>query len=452
MISRASSFSARNGIEVSEPVSYEWRRVTYSEAIQFLRGLQMFGARFGLETARQLARAAGHPQDRLKFIHVAGTNGKGSTCAMLEAIYRATGLRVGLYTSPHLVSFRERIQVNREMIREDDVARLVAEAREWVKQLGPDAAVTFFEAVTVIALRYFAEQKCDVVIWETGLGGRLDATNIVTPLVSVITNVQFDHEQWLGDTLEKIAREKAGIIKARVPVVTAAQDSAVLNVIREIAAQQLAPLHAITAAELARVPARLALAGEHQRWNAALALRVVEILRGVFPVDDETLNDALETVKWDARFHVIQRGRQTLVLDGAHNSAGARALAQTLITHFPGKPLTLVLGVLADKNWRDVCHALAPLARRAIAVRVASDRATDAGQLAQASRDANAAAQVEVAASCSDALQAASEEELIVVTGSLYFVGEAIELLGLSAAPGERALNAWNAPTTQKQQ
>lgn len=426
--------------------------MTYPEAIQFLRSLQMFGARFGLETTQQLARAANRPQDRLKFIHVAGTNGKGSTCAILEAIYRAAGFRVGLYTSPHLVSFRERIQVNREMIREEDVARLVDEAQQWVKQLGPDAAVTFFEVVTVIALRYFAEQKCDVVIWETGLGGRLDATNIVTPLVSVITNVQLDHEQWLGETLEKIAREKAGIIKARVPVVTAAQDATVLKVIRDVAAQQLAPLHAITAGDLARVPAKLALAGEHQRWNAALALRVVEILRGVFPVSDETLTRALETVKWDARFHVIQRGRQTIVLDGAHNPAGARALAQTLITHFPGRPLALLLGILADKNWREVCHALAPLARRVITVRVASDRTADAEQLAQTSREANGDARVEVAASCSDALQAVSDVELIVVTGSLYFVGEAIELLGLSAAPGERALNEWNSSTMQKPQ
>ncbi len=195
--------------------------MTYSEAVQFLYDLRLFGAKFGLENTFKLAALAGNPQSRLRFIHVAGTNGKGSTCAMLESIYRAAGLRVGLFTSPHLVSFRERIQVNRRLIGEDEVVRLVEDLQPSFKQFPDGHHPTFFEVVTVMALKYFAEQKCDLVIWETGLGGRLDATNIVTPLASVITNIAFDHEQWLGDTLEKIAAEKAGIIKPGVPVVTA---------------------------------------------------------------------------------------------------------------------------------------------------------------------------------------------------------------------------------------
>ena len=170
----------------------------------FFTALRLFGAKFGLENTFQLAALAGNPQDRLRFIHVAGTNGKGSTCAMLESIYRAAGLRVGLFTSPHLVSFRERIQVNRQLIPENDVVRLVEELRPWLKQFPDGHHPTFFEVVTVMALKFFAEQNCDLVIWETGLGGRLDATNIVTPLASVITNIQFDHQQWLGDTLAKL--------------------------------------------------------------------------------------------------------------------------------------------------------------------------------------------------------------------------------------------------------
>src|ERR1051325_1190805 len=184
--------------------------MTYPEAIQFLYDLQLFGARLGLDAPRALAAWAGNPQDKLRFIHVAGTNGKGSTCAMLESIYRTAGVRVGLFTSPHLVSFRERIQVSRQPISDPNVARLVEEMRDLLREFSAEHHPTFFEVVTVMALRYFAEQKCDLVIWETGLGGRLDATNIVTPLASVITNIQLDHQQLLGNTIEQIAAEKAG--------------------------------------------------------------------------------------------------------------------------------------------------------------------------------------------------------------------------------------------------
>src|SRR6267154_1575814 len=209
--------------------------MTYEAAIQFLYSLRLFGTKLGLENTFKLAAAAGNPQDHLRFIHVAGTNGKGSTCAMLESIYRAAGLRVGLFTSPHLISFRERIQVNRQLIPESELIRLVEEFQPLLKQFPANNHLTLFEVVTVMALKYFAEQKCDLVIWETGLGGRLDATNIVTPLASVITNIAFDHQQWLGDTLGKIAFEKAGIIKSEIPVATAAGEPEALAVIVKIA-------------------------------------------------------------------------------------------------------------------------------------------------------------------------------------------------------------------------
>src|SRR5712672_1022394 len=206
--------------------------MTYDEAIRFLYDLRWFGAKFGLANTIKLASLAGNPQDNLRFIHVAGTNGKGSTCAMLESIYRTAGFRVGLFTSPHLVAFGERIQVNREIISEDEVVRLVSELKPLLATFSTDEHPTFFEVVTVMALLYFVERKCDLVIWETGLGGRLDATNIVQPLASVITNVHYDHQQWLGEKLSSIAFEKAGIIKPGIPAITATVEPEALEVIQ----------------------------------------------------------------------------------------------------------------------------------------------------------------------------------------------------------------------------
>jgi len=188
--------------------------VTYPEAIQWLYDLRLFGAKLGLENPRHLAELAGNPQDRLRIIHVAGTNGKGSVCAMLESIYRHAGYRTGLFTSPHLISFRERMQVNRQLIAEEDIIRLAGEIQTLLRDCPRTNHPTFFEVITVMALQHFAKNKCDVVLLETGLGGRLDATNIVTPIASVITSIAEDHQQWLGDTLAKIATEKAGIIKS----------------------------------------------------------------------------------------------------------------------------------------------------------------------------------------------------------------------------------------------
>ena len=416
----------------------------YREAVEFLGSLQMFGAQLGLERAARLAEMAGSPERQLRFIHVAGTNGKGSTCAMLDSIYRNAGWRVGLYTSPHLVSFRERLQVDRELISERDVARLVEEARGWLAEFSPDNHPTFFEVVTILALRHFAEQKCEVVIWETGLGGRLDATNIVTPLASVITNVQFDHEQWLGDTLEKIAAEKAGIIKPGVPVVTAATGEG-LAVIRATAARLGAPLHCVSdqtsALGYAVVPN---LRGAHQRVNAALAIKTVEIVRGPLPLNDSAITRGLGAVPWPGRFQILSRGDQTLVLDGAHNPAGAHALAETLRREFPQAQPTLVLGVLEDKNWETVCRTLAPLCSRIITVPVNSRRTGKPEALVAACREAvSPRVAVGTATSVAEALAATRRDEIVVVTGSLYLIGEVMELLGLGHAAHERALNEW---------
>jgi dihydrofolate synthase / folylpolyglutamate synthase len=433
--------------------------MTYAEAIQFLYGLRLFGAKFGLENTLNLAALAGDPQSKLRFIHVAGTNGKGSTCAMLESIYRAAGMRVGLFTSPHLISFRERMQVKRELISEADVVRLVAELRELSSefrfQAAPEpakagtpnqiASPTFFEFVTVMALKYFAEQKCDLVIWETGLGGRLDATNIVTPLASVITNIGLDHQQWLGDTLEKIAAEKAGIIKPGVPVITATEKSEALGVIEETARDKSAPLTLVThhASRITHLP----LPGEHQRLNAELALATVEVLQNKIPVSDVQVCDGLERVNWPGRMQLITTSSgQRILLDGAHNPDGAEALRAALKAGFPGSKPTIILGVFRDKDSASMCCSLAPLAGRLLLTPVHSERSEDPAQLVSACREANPQVSIEICASLAEALKKAAGETFVVVAGSLYLVGEAMELLQLSPAPDsdEKGLNEWS--------
>jgi dihydrofolate synthase/folylpolyglutamate synthase len=425
--------------------------MTYAETIQFLYGLQMFGANFGLENTFKLAALAGNPQEKLHFIHVAGTNGKGSTCAMLESIYRAAGLRVGLFTSPHLVSFRERIQVNRQLIPEQELVRLVEEIQPLLKQFPADNHLTLFEVVTVMALKFFAEQKCDLVIWETGLGGRLDATNIITPLASVITNISLDHQQWLGDTLEKIAAEKAGIIKPGIPVVTATDAPEALAVIEKIARENNALLKIVTAGDVSlRLARTLAppLLGEHQKTNAVLALATVEVLQKQISVSAETIRAGLAAINWPGRLQLVHRPTgQKILLDGAHNVAGAGALRVALEKHFASTKPGLIFGALQDKHWPDICQLLAPLAEKICAVPVASARTADPRELAAAFQSANPAAEVAVCKTFSEALNAVRDAPLVVVTGSLYLVGEALEQLGLSPVKvDERGLNEWSAP------
>ncbi len=448
--------------------------MTYAEAIQFLYGLNLFGANFGLENTFKLAERVGNPQSQLHFIHVAGTNGKGSTCAILESIYRAAGLRVGLFTSPHLVSFRERIQVNRQLISEADLGRLVGELMERrspdrlnVNQLqradheigAPMVQPTLFEFATVMALKYFAEQKCDLVIWETGLGGRLDATNIVTPLASVITNIGFDHQQYLGDTLEKIAAEKAGIIKPEIPVITATEAPEALTVIERIAHANGSSLARVKnpASSIQHPASQLSLLGEHQKTNAALALATIDVLQKQIPVSEDQIRRGLETVNWPGRLQLIQNvGGQKILLDGAHNADGAKVLRTALEHYFTGEKLTFIFGALADKQWPEICRTLAPLAAQVFTVPVASNRTADKQEVAAAFRSANPTAEVLACETLNEALEKSGSRGrsphqhhgLIVITGSLYLVGEALELLGFSPTNvGERALNEWTSKT-----
>jgi dihydrofolate synthase/folylpolyglutamate synthase len=423
--------------------------VTYPQAIQFLHDLGLFGARFGLENTLRLAELLGNPQKSLRFIHVAGTNGKGSVCAMLESIYRGSGLKTGLFTSPHLVSFRERIQINRELVTEPEVVALVAQVQAALRSFPLAQPPTFFEIVTVMALRHFADRACDLVIWETGLGGRLDATNIVMPLASVITNIQLDHEKWLGGTLAEIAAEKAGIIKPGIPVLTAARDAEALEVIANVARSNGAPMTVVpregeNASTLESVD--LPLLGEHQRCNAELALATVRCLQRVLPVSDEAIRRGLAGVWWPGRFQIVRlESGQTIVLDGAHNPAGAETLRAGWERHFPGKHPALILGTLRDKDWLTMCRILAPLAGRILVCPVSSDRTTAPGELSGACRSANPQAQVEDVLNLAEALDKTRHESFVVVSGSLHFIGEAMEALKLSPSglPDERVLNEW---------
>ncbi len=420
--------------------------MSYAEAIQFLYGLQMFGARPGLQTTRQLAALTGNPQDKLRFIHVAGTNGKGSTCAMLESIYRAAGLRVGLFTSPHLVSFRERIQVNRELISASGVARLASDIQLSLKTFSDDQHPTMFEVVTVLALRHFAEQKCDLVIWETGLGGRLDATNIVTPLASVITNIALDHQAWLGDTLAKIAAEKAGIIKTGVPVVTTERGAEALGVVERVARENNSPLTRVESTPSTILPPSSSLSGSHQRTNSALARATVEILRETIPVSDAQIAAGLAQVKWLGRLQLItrQNGQQVL-LDGAHNIAGVQTLRAALEQNFKRTDRTLILGMLGDKDWQVMCDMLAPLASRIMLVPVDSARTATPEELAVVCRAANPQAEIHCIKTLSVALESAAEDAFVVIAGSLYLIGAALALLypEFSGSGDERGLNEW---------
>lgn len=419
--------------------------VTATETVKYLLGLRQFGMRPGLDTVRWLAQCAGSPQNRLRFVHVAGTNGKGSTCAMLESIYRAAGLKVGLYTSPHLVRFSERIQVNRVCIPDCDLARIGSDLRAIVEKSPPtaDASVTLFEFATVMALIWFLEQRCDVVIWETGLGGRYDATNFVTPLAAVITNIGWDHQAWLGNTLTAIAAEKAGIIKPAVPVITGVDQPEALDVIRARAMELGAPLRVVRAPANSGI--RLGLPGTYQRMNAAVAMALVEALQAVIPIVAKAVRDGLAQVRWGGRFQRIDRPGQTFILDGAHNLPGVAALKTAMQIEFPGRRPALILGILSDKDWEEMCSQLAPLSERILLCRVDSNRSTDPEELRRACQRANPQGRVEVCPSVSEALCGVVSEPLVLVTGSLYFVGEVLSALGMATGgdPADRGLNEW---------
>jgi len=374
-----------------------------------------------LGRTRALLDLAGAPDRQLKIALVAGTKGKGSTCAMLASILGAAGVRCGLYTKPHLQSYRERIRADGRAITPSDFAQAVDRMRRLVRELPPEAGEpTTFEVTTAMALDVFARQACDVAVVEVGLGGRLDATNATDPLVSVITSISYDHTAILGRTLGAIAGEKAGILRTGRTAFVAEQRTTVRRALdracREVGAvcEVVPPL-----------ASELALAGAHQRQNAALAVAAASAFTSV---DEAAIQHGLARLRWPGRFEVVQTQQPTVVLDGAHNGASAEALAATLSAYAAGRPIGLVIGINRDKDARAVLRPLLELAHCVWATQAATNpRALSAIELARVCRRLGASAQPEP--DLNQALQAATRNTprhgVVCVTGSLMLVGQA---------------------------
>ena len=424
-----------------------------AEAIDYLYELRLFGTKLGLENPLRLARHFGSPHDALNFIHVAGTNGKGSVCAMLESMYRSAGYRVGLFTSPHLIHFGERIQVNRELIPDDRLLALVNRIRDALQSFPKDQHPTFFEVVVVMALLHFRDQGCEIVIWETGMGGRLDATNIVHPQLSVITNVALDHQKWLGETVTEIAAEKAGIIKPQTPSVHGVMDSEPQGVIHARAAEVESPLVGIN---LDEVDSRLedfdlSLTGWHQRQNAALALQSVDLLERKFPVSDEAKFQGLATVDWPGRLQIIRRGDKVILLDGAHNEPSIAALCRYLNEMESSTPIAILMGALEDKGIEQCLCQLVPCSSRFFLTPVASGRTLNPESLRESIGRIDPSLPVSCFENGKDAFEAAMKESsFLVVCGSVYLVGEILGYLKHPNLPSvHMGLNDWNDDPSQ---
>jgi dihydrofolate synthase/folylpolyglutamate synthase len=395
----------------------------------YLDGLQPLAIRFGLERMVRALDALGRPDRAYPILHVGGTNGKGSTCAMAAAALRAAGHRVGLYTSPHLQAFEERIQVQGVPVPGAALAALVAEVRRacpWHDAAPAGERLTYFEFATLLGLLHFARERVGVAVVEVGLGGRLDATSAVLPRVTAVARVGLDHTQLLGDTVEAIAREKAGIFKPGVPaVVHGEQPPGALEVLREEAFRRGAPFRVAPRDHRGAV----ALRGAHQRTNAALAAEALALLdREGVVVPPAAVAEGIATARWPGRLEEVGG----VLLDGAHNPDGAAALAAALPDLHPGRPVELVFGVLADKDHAAMLSALAPAVRRLHLVAPASPRARPPGELLALAGASGAVAHahpsLEEALACARA--AAAEGGLACVAGSLYLVGEARALLG----------------------
>jgi dihydrofolate synthase/folylpolyglutamate synthase len=439
--------------------------MTYSEAAAYLESLVDYertpagaaAARlWNLERMRALLRPFADPHLRLKCVHIAGTKGKGSTAAMAASILSAAGLRVGLYSKPHLISFRERIRVDGELIPEAEVVALVAETRPVIEQmrdsdLGPPS---FFEAYTLLGFLHFARRGVDIGVIETGLGGRLDATNVVQPLACAITRIDFDHTEELGNTLAQIAAEKAGIIKPGVAVISAPQSPEVFEILQDTCLERYAqllvvgqpdgPSVTITSANHHRQVLTLQtghgvyrdiecpLLGSHQAENAAVAAGLVELLspHGI-EVPAAAVKRGIESVRWPGRFEIVSR-RPYLILDGAHNAASAAALAATIESLFPGYRILLVLGSQRGHDPSAVAARLCPLADRVIVTASSSPRAVEAHELQRIvyRHCRHTAAYTPVSLALREAIDQARPTDVILVTGSLYVVGEAMQALG----------------------
>jgi len=406
--------------------------MTYDESIAWLYSTQTVGIKLGLENITRLLHQLGvetAPQSGSGpvIFHVAGTNGKGSVCAMLDAVCRAAGFRTALFTSPHLVTFRERIRLDGAMISEAETAAGLTRIREIVESW--ETHPTFFEITTALALAWFQERRAAVIVLETGLGGRLDATNAVTPTTAVLTSLSLDHGQYLGDTLASIAAEKAGILKPGIPAVSAQQPPEAACVLTTTAARIGAPLAWVTEP----APFEVALPGSHQKLNAALALAALNVAQ--LSVSEAAVERGLREVVWPGRFQRIDApGGVSLVLDGAHNEAAAARLVATWCELYGDERPVVLLGVLRDKDVAAICRALAPLAAAFVVTPVHSIRSCAVMDLAQAVAEAAPGTPCHLAGSAGEGLARAQDNarksnRRVLVTGSLFLIGQTLALL-----------------------
>ena len=411
----------------------------YQEALAYIDGVAWFGSRPGLSRVTELLHRLGDPQNRLKFVHIAGTNGKGSCAAMLASVLKTAGYKTGLFTSPYLFRFNERMQINGREIDNDILADVVT--RVSIPAEIMEDHPTEFELMTAAAMLWYAEEGCDIVVLEVGLGGRFDATNVISrPEVSVIMNIGLDHTKILGDTVEKIAAEKAGIIKAGCPCVLYQQSDSVTQVIRQRCGEVGAELHI---ADFSAIKTEfdslegqvftykgeayaIPLLGAHQLKNAAVVIETAETLRRRgWKLPHEDVEHGLYAVSWPARFEVVSDG-PCFVVDGGHNPQCAQTVAENLKKYFPGCRRVLLIGVLADKDYRSLADILAPEADEFVCVTPNSDRALPAEELAQVLRPYGKPVTVceSIKEGVSAAIDAAGKDGMVCAVGSLYMVGE----------------------------
>jgi dihydrofolate synthase/folylpolyglutamate synthase len=397
--------------------------MNYREAIEWLFSTQMFGIKLGLEGPRRLLKDfLAYPKHGVSVIHVAGTNGKGSTCAMMDAIARACGKRSGLFTSPHLIDYRERIKVSGQDIPEETCAAGLTELRDLCEQLDPHP--TFFEISLALAMRWFRQCNCELIILETGMGGRLDATTAVPADVCVITPIGLDHTEWLGDTLEQIAAEKAGIFLPGKPAVCAPQPRPVREILEKEANESRTPLEFIADPLLGYA---IALRGPHQKWNAALA--VAALHRAGVPLNFDSIQYGLTNVGWPGRFEVfpaaaVPGAAMPVVLDGAHNPQAAGVLAATWQATFPDHKAAMVFSAVAAKDIPGILKLLAPLAANIFFCPVSTPRAVPCAELAAALPPGAPPhrACADFPAALTGALATGAP---VLIAGSLFLVGEA---------------------------
>ncbi len=417
------------------------------ETNAYLELLSTSGTHSNLHRFRDLLEILDNPQEKLKCIHLAGTNGKGSVASFISAILQEAGYKIGLYTSPDLVSVTERIRIGDILISEKDFERLLFQVREAASKFQNKSLFTYFEVLTAIAFLYYKENNCDVVVLETGLGGRHDATNIITaPLCAVLTTISYDHIQRLGSTLKEIAYEKAGIIKPSIPTISYPQEPEVLDVITSTCQMQNAPLYFCDLKELTFINNTLEgqvfnyknyqklsiqLLGKHQCYNAALAIEVIELLLYLgFTIRSEAIYKGLAKAKWPGRLDIIHY-KPLFLIDGAHNFQGALALRDAITYYFKGKKIIYLFGSLKDKDYHQVLELTMPLGQIAILVTPPSTRAIRADLLQKQIQ--NYCPQVFAAATLKEgtelALSLADEESVIIAFVSLYFIGELPKIL-----------------------